>query len=420
MKKALRSNGRKAIAAILTFMLVLSMTTNVFAGWATYNGSGYSSGNVYLEEKWYGSQQIIHYYSDGNLVRTVAGQANTLWIDSNPILYNLYDTCYWCFDKWGNIFAIDQSQNLLLCRLNTTRFVVNTMVTGCTGFQRDNGKIGYLVYTNNGSYSLEELLRGNNNNNGNVNNNYNNSYVETYYPYVNKSGNYYYYYTDSNRYYKYYLSGSTLYYKGTNYNSSNTKLATGVKKITFFNDEYDEYDGYIVYANSSKDVYSYPLGKTSTSYKNTVGKKFSSFAEYNYMSEGYYNTSGNYKDFSDMEDYDLEEYPYVEESGDYYYYYTSSTKYYKYYWDGSNLYYKGTNNSSSSVKLSTGVKDITFTYDGYIAYANTSNYVYAYPLGKTSSSYKESVGKYFGYFDDDDYMSEGYYDKYDDYNWFDF
>jgi len=146
------------------------------------------------------------------------------------------------------------------------------------------------------------------------------------------------------------------------------------------------------------------------------------------MSTGYYNTSGSYKEFSDYYDdiYDDREddYPYVEKSGSYYYYYTSSSRYYKYYLTGSTLYYKGTNSSSSNTKLATSVDEITFYPDGYIVYSVNDSYdrVYAYPVGKTSSSYKETVGKYFGYFaeDYDDYMSSGYYDEDEDFIDFDF
>ena len=552
MKKALKRNGRNLVSFMLAIVMMLSVTTNVFAGWAAYN-----SGTVYLEETWIGNKQCINFYSGGQWKRNVAGEGNTLWIDSIPVLNNLYDTGYWCFDKYGNTWVINKSQNLLLCKAGTTTFVVNTVISGCTGFQRDNGKVGYLVYTNNGSYSLDNLLNGNygsyngsynggistnvsngmtfpyvqqegnvycyyvnstkyykyflnnsilffegtNNNsvsnvveqdiqditftnNGyiicvttnnvvigypvsmpsrkiiignnfsyfnesnniglgyynisggyqafsNLGNNYyyddSYNYYDDYnyqsYPYVKKSGSNYYYYTSSSRYYKYYLTGSTLYYKGSNNSSSNVKLASSVDEITF------SPDGYIVYATTTNSVYAYPIGKTTSSYKVTIGKSFDYFCKCDddYMSTGYYNTSGNYKEFSDYyyNDYDDDyDYPQVTKSGSYFYYYTSSSKYYMYYLSGSTLYYKGTNNSSSNTKLATSVDEVTFSPDGYIVYSVNDSYdrVYAYPVGKTSSSYKETVGKYFSYFDEDydDYMSSGYYDKYDEFIDFDF
>ena len=414
MKKA-----RNLAAFLLIVIMTLSMTTNVFAGWATYNGSTYNSGNVYLEEKWIGDRQIIHYYANGSLTRTVSSRGNQLWIDSWPVLNNLYDTCYWCYDKWGNIYVIDAAQNLLLCRSNSTTFVVNTSILGCTGFQRDGGKFGYLVYTNNGSYSLEELLRGNNFNNNfnntNVNNSVNNSYVQTYYPYVEQSGTMLYYYESSNKYYIYTFDGSTLYYRGSNGINNYTTLATSVKDVVF---QSEWNTAYIVYADSKNDVYRYPLGKTSKSYKQQVGERFSDFVEYDYISDGYYNKNGVYKNFDVIDKKDV--YPRVENDGKYYYYYTSSSKYYKYYMSGGTLYYKGTQNVSSNAILARDVEEIIFSDEGYIVYANTSDKVYAFEIGKTSTSYKEYIGNEFDDFEDndDDYMSDGYVDDYDD--WIDF
>ena len=420
--------GRKISTIILTLVLVLSMTTSVFAGWATYDTSLGANRGVHLKEEWVDGAQFIHYYTGDKLERTVAGRGYTLWIDSWPMLQTLYDTNYWCFDKMGNIWAIDTSQKLLWCKAGTIEFQVNTSVAYCTGFQRDEGKFGYIVYTENGSYNLNDILRGyysnlNNYNNYNYDsysndNYYNNDYYHTY-PYVEKSGNTYYYYENSNKYYKYSLSGSTLYYKGTNNSSSSTKLATSVKDITFYN---DGYNSYVVYATTGKEVYSYPIGKTTSSNKKRAGSNFSYFDEYNYMSNGYYTTSGGYKDFFN----DYNNYPYVEQSGNYYYYYVSSNKYYQYYLSGSTLYYKGTNSSSSNIKIASDVEEITFSsydyngYDGYIVYANSDNYVYAYPLGKTSSTYKVRLAKNYRYFEEPDNISEGYYDRYDDFNEFDF
>lgn len=523
MKKT-NNIGRRLGSIILALALMLGMTTNVFAGWETYN-SGISANGVYLQETWIGGKQCINFWKNGEWVRNIASEGHTLWINSIPVLYSLYDTQHWCYDQYGNCFAIDSNQKLLLCRVNSTGFVVNNSITGCTGFARDNNKVGYLLYTNNGNYNLSDLLNGKNlsgvetgypcvkqegiymcyyknyndyyrysisgstlvyngNNsrnmeialvdfidhvtftygyivfsdtNGNVYaipigktsrlykiklgdrfdyflessknwssgfyryggeyvnfvdkinmNSYNqhdNEYSNEYYPFIKHSGDYFYYYVSKSKYYQYYLRGSSLYYKGTNNSRSDTLIAKSVDEITF-------YDGYIVYALSSGKVYKLEVGKTSSSYKKQIGTKFSYFDEYDYMSEGYYDTNDRYINFDDRYDTD-EDYPYVEKSGNYYYYYKSNTKTYEYCLKNSTLYYDGE-------RLETSVRKVTFSDKGYIIYATTSGYVYAYPVGKTSSSYRKYIGKYFDYFDDDDYMSEGYYDEYYNYVDFDF
>lgn len=429
MKKTLK--GRNFISLILTIVMMLSMTTNVFAGWQTYNNSG----TIYLEETWLGNKQCINFYSGGQWKRNVAGQGNTLWINSIPVLNNLYDTAYWCFDKHGNIWAINRAQNILLCKAGTTTFQVNSVVTGGTGFQRDDSKVGYLVYTNNGSYFLEDLLNGNYGTyNGNSTTNIS---MGMTFPYVQQDGSVYYYYVNSTKYFKYFLNNSILYFKGTDSNGVNNIVARDIQDITFTN------DGYVVCATANKEVIAYTVSNPSR--KKIVGNNFSYFNESNNMGLGYYSMSGAYQAFSTTSNnysnnynnnyydnsYGYKSYPYVNKSGSYYYYYTSSNKYYKYYLTGSTLYYKGTNSSSSSAKLATTVDEITFSPDGYIVYATTTNSVYAYPIGKTTSSYKVTVGKYFSYFYEDyaDYMSTGYYntsgsykefsDYYDDYDDFD-
>lgn len=527
MKKS-NNIGRRLGSIILALALMLGMTTNVFAGWETYN-SGISANGVYLQETWVGGKQCINFWKNGEWVRNIAGEGHTLWINSIPVLYTLYDTQHWCYDQYGNCFAIDNNQKLLLCRVNSTGFVVNNSITGCTGFQRDNNKVGYLLYTNYGNYNLSDLLNGttgnansgttitsnapysyddivtqkddfyyynykgkeysynilgnkfycglnlieydverfgfsygyvvyvvkskpsvvyrlpigktseakeigrkfesfvydssgwvisvqlegktvnvnsnySNSSNNSSNNNYNYNYGYSY-PRVKEENGYYYYYTSTNKYYKYYLRGSSLYYKGTNNSRSDTLITNSADEVTF-------YDGYIVYALSSGKVYKLEVGKTSSSYKKQIGTKFSYFDEYDYMSEGYYDTNDRYINFDGRYNTD-EDYPYVEKSGNYYYYYKSNTKNYEYCLKNSTLYYDGE-------RLETSVKEVTFSDEGYIIYATTGNYVYSYPVGKTSSSYRKYIGKYFEYFDDDDYMSDGYYNKYDNYVDFDF
>lgn len=533
MKKS-NNIGRRLGSIILALALMLGITTNVFAGWETYN-SGISANGVYLQETWVGGKQCINFWKNGEWVRNIAGEGHTLWINSIPVLYTLYDTQHWCYDQYGNCFAIDNNQKLLLCRINSTGFVVNNSITGCTGFARDNNKVGYLLYTNNGNYNLSDLLNGtvsntnqttavpslapysyddivtqhnnyywydyngrqftykilgkclycndelisddvkkiafaygsliyvtdlkpskvykisigkvngstpigtkfkgfdydskgwvisvqlegktvnvnsnySNSSNNSSNNNYNYNYGYSY-PYVKVSGDYYYYYASKSKYYKYSWDGSSLYYKGTNNINSNLLISSSVYDITFWN-------GYIVYAFSSGKVYKLGLGKGSSSSKKQVGKKpdFSYFDGEGYISEGYYNTDGRYISFDDSSNID-EDYPYVEwyvkNYGNYYCYNKSNTKTYEYCLKNSTLYYDGE-------KLEKSVKKVTFSDEGYIIYATTSGYVYAYPVGKTSSSYRKYIGKYFEYFDDDDYMSDGYYNKYDDYVDFDF
>lgn len=418
MKKTLRKNRRYLVTLILTISMMLSMATNVFAGWETYN-----SGTVYLEETWVGSKQCINFYTGGQWKRNVAGEGNTLWINSIPVLNNLYSTCYWCFDKYGNTWVINTSQQLLLCKANTTSFVVNNSIVGCTGFQRDSGKVGYLVYTKNGTYSLDDLLNGRNttyNSGSSYTTNVVSSAPYSYDEIVTKKDNVY----------KYNYKGEEYCYRilGNRFYCGNAAIEYDVEKFGF------SY-GYVIYVVKSTPsvVYKLPIGKTSEAKE--IGRKFESF---NYDNKGWiysvqldnkvvnvnsnvsYNNNYNYDD-----NYNYNRtYPYVQKSGSYYYYYTSANKYYKYYLSGSTLYYKGTNSSSSNTKLATSVDEITFSPEGYIVYSVNDSYdrVYAYPVGKTSSSYRETVGKYFDYFDEeyDDYMSYGYYDRYDDFIDFDF
>lgn len=516
---------RSFSSVILALVLILGMTASAFAGWETYNG-GISSNGVYLQETWYGNKQCINFWKNGQWLRNVAGEGHTLWINDVPILYNLYGTQHWCYDQYGNCFAIDNNKRLLLCRINTTSFVINNSVAGCTGFQRDGNKVGYMLYTDYGQYNLSDLLNGttgntnygttitsnapysyddivtqkgdlyyynykgkeysynilgnkfycgttlieydvdrfgfsygyviyvvnskpsvvyrlpigktseakqigrkfegfnydssgwitsvqlegktvnvnNNYSNSSNNNNYNYDYDYVYdYPYVKISGEHYYYYTSKSKCYIYYLKKSSLYYKGTNNTSINTLISNYVDDITFCN-------GYIVYALSSGKVYKHRHGSLSS--KEQIGTKFDYFDGEDYMSEGYYDTNGRYISFDGRYDTD-EDYPYVEKSGSYYYYYKSNTKTYEYCLKNSKLYY-------NDEVLETSVKDITFSKKGYVVCATKSGYVYAYPIGKTSSSYRNYIGRDFDYFDDDDYMSDGYYDEYDDYVYFDF
>lgn len=539
MKKIATKSGRKIFSLILAFMLMLGVSSNVFAGWEAYN-NGIPSSGVYLQETWIGEKQSINFWENGQWIRNVAGESHTLWINSQPILYDLYDTRHWCYDQYGNCFAINTNQRLLFCGRGSTTFSINNDITGCTGFQRDGNKIGYWVNTYNGSYSLSDLLNGGNstiNNNtsyddlvreypyvknqdnmfyyyasssqyytyclydsnlvykgSNTNNNnvlisddvedvnFTNGYIvyalnsgdvykmrigstykssvqyvgrnyyyfrevypcwsycyyntncneityetedddnynyddNTYdFPYVKKSGDCnYYYYTSNSKYYQYYLRDSVLYYEGTNNSKSHTKISNSVNKIVFSK------DGYIVYSDHNGNVYSYPLGNTSYSYRKEIGTRFSYFDQYNYMSGGYYNTSGRYVDFNSYnnnDDYNSN-YPYVKKSGNNYYYYSSNSTHYRYYLSGSSLYYYGMNNISDNRRITTSVSDITFSKDGYVVYSTYSGEVYAYPLGEVSSSYRKKIGTECSYFEKYNYMSEGYYNKYDEYITFD-
>lgn len=424
MKNALRRNGRNLVSLVLAIIMMLSMTTNVFAGWAAYNNSG----TVYLEETWIGSKQCINFYSGGQWKRNVAGESHTLWINSVPVLNNLYETGYWCFDKYGNTWVINTSQGLLLCKADTTTFVINTVVSGCTGFQRDSGKVGYLVYTNNGTYSLEDLLNGKyntvNSTASNVNNNNNNTSSTELYPYVEQLGYCYYYHVSSTKSYTYYLNDSDLFYLGTNDKDSNVYMAKGVQSITFTN------KGHIVFANSNASVDAYPVGKTKASCKIDVGDNFSYFDAVNDISQGYYTISGAYQPFSisswgnsnininnnKWEEEEDDEYPYVEKDGKYYYIHTSSTNYYKYYYYNSKLYYYGTRYSSANTLISSSVKNVTFDiHEGYVVYAlsNTNGDVYALPFGKTSTTYRVKIGTKYSSFDNyyGKYCSKGYTSK---------
>lgn len=421
MKRTLK-NGRKFTALILTILLVLGITGNVFASWTTYN-----TGVVYLDETWIGSKQCINFYQSGQWVRNVASQSHTLWINSIPILNNLYGTCYWCFDENGNTFAINTSKELLLCQRGTTTFQRNTAITRCTGFQRGSNKVGYLVYTEGGkTYRLSDVLNGNYNS-VNTGTNSTISGTTSLYPYVETLGNCYYYHVSSNKFFKYFLSDSVLYYLGTNDNDSNVMIARGVKAITF-----DINKGYIVFAYENNSIEAYPLGVTASSNKQSVGSDFCYFDGQNKISSGYVNNSGGYQKFSytsnsnynnyydnyyedDYEDnYYYTDYPYVEKSGSNYFYRTSSSIYHKYSLSSNTLYYNGTNSKSKSVKLATNVKRITFdTQKGYIVFADKNDMLWAFKIGYTSSI--KYVGKYFSNFDANNYVSEGYYKTIEEY-----
>ena len=415
MKNALRRNGRNLVSLVFAIIMMLSMTTNVFAGWAAYNNSG----TVYLEETWIGSKQCINFYSGGQWKRNVAGESHTLWINSVPVLNNLYETGYWCFDKYGNTWVINTSQGLLLCKADTTTFVINTVVSGCTGFQRDSGKVGYLVYTNNGTYSLEDLLNGK----YNTVNSATSSTVSSIYPYVESDGKNYWYYINATEYHKYYLNNSNLYYNGYNDYGCSFLADKPVKDVTFTT------NGYIVYAKSSGYVHAYSLGDPSKRRKINVGSNFSYFNRNDKnISQGYYDTSGVYHPFSisswgnsnininNNKWEEDDEYPYVEKDGKYYYIHTSSTNYYKYYYYNSKLYYYGTRYSSANTLILSSVKNVTFDiHEGYVVYAlsNTNGDVYALPFGKTSTTYRVKIGTKYSSFDNyyGKYCSKGYTSK---------
>lgn len=528
MKKITTNNGRRLCSIILTLLIVFGTVTNSIAAWEEMK----QSKNVYLNEIWVGQKQCINFYENGEWLRNIAGEGHILWINGNIILYNLYATGYWCYDQYGNCFAINTDSKVMLCKRGSTTFLVDNSITGCTGFIRDGNKIGLMLETNHGNYKLSDLLNGtignthygttttvpssapysyddivtqkdsyyyynykgreyeyykfgssmycdgkiisqdiekygfsygyfiyvvntkpsvvyrlpigktseakeigrkfesfiydssgwivsvqlegktvivnsnySNSSNNSSNNNYNYNYGYDY-PYVQVLGDYYYYYIGKSKYFQLYFNGTILYYQGTNDIRSDILISSSVDEITFDN------NGYIVYSLLSGDVYKLELGKTASSDRKMIGRKFSYFDGQNHISQGYYDTSGKYKDF-DQSRYVYDVYPYVENSGDYYYYYKNKNKTYEYYLDRYTLYY-------DDEILATSVKEVTFSDKGYIIYATTSGYVYSYPVGKTSSSYRKYIGKYFDYFDDDDYMSDGYYDKYDNHVDFDF
>ena len=411
----MKTKYRRIISTILTILLVFGMSLNVCAEWveynSTYNAGNTQTGNVVLNETWYGNKQCINFWKNGEWVRNIAGEGHTLLINNQPILYDLYWTTYWCFDKYGNCFAINKDQRLLFCKSGSMGFLVESTIYGCTGFQRDEKRIGYLLYTNNGIYELEQLVNNGKfpkdspkNNSQNSNNNSNKDNTKKY-PYVEEDDGYYYYYTSANKYDKYYLNRNNLYYKGTNSKDVSILISSSVDDIIFWD------EGCIMYALTSGKVYGIKLGKTAESKKVLIGSNFKDFDGNGYFSDGYYNSKDKYTTFSSQYDKKKSQYPYIEEDDGYYYYYTSANNYYKYYLNKKNLYYKGPNKSSTNVLISSSVDEITFWEEGYIAYALTSGKVYKAEIGKTGSSYKKLVGNNFGYFDEENYFSDGYYDE---------
>ena len=420
---------RSIFIVVLSFMLVLLMPMSAFAQWVEYNSTynntnNIQTGNVSLSETWSDHKQTISFYSNGQCTRSISAKGNSLWINDQQILYDLYDTCWWCFDQYGNCFAINKNQRLLLCKSGSMGFLIESTIYGCTGFQRDQRGIGYLVYTNSGNYDLGQLLNSSNfprNSPSNINTippNYNNN--NSVYPYVQNVSDSYFYYKAMNRYYKYYLYRGTLYYQGmNNIGNSNMKITTSVDKITFTR------DGYIVYALTSGNVYKLELGKTSSSYAQRIGKnkqRFRYFDESNYMSERYFTTDGDYVYFDESsrnyydDDDDDYNYPYVEETGNGFIYKKNKSQSYEYYLERSNLYY---NDRYGEKKIASSVEDFAITRDGYIVYALESGTVYKIRAGVASSNNKKCVGYRFEYFDfTDDGFSEGYYDQDDDYNEF--
>lgn len=410
----MKTKYRRIFTIALTILLMLGISISVSAEWveynSTYNASNDQTGNVSLDETWYGNKQCINFWRNGEWVRNIAGENHTLLINNQPVLYDLYGTTYWCFDQYGNCFAINKDQRLLFCKSGSMGFLVESTIYGCTGFQRDQRGIGYLLYTNNGNYELMQLVNNGKfpkdspkNNSQNSNNNKKDNTKK--YPYVEEDDGYYYYYTSANKYYKYYLTRNSLYYKGTNSKDVSTLISSAVDEISFWD------DGCIMYALTSGKVYGIELGKSTESKKVLIGSNFKSFDNDGYFSDGYYNSKDKYTKFSSQYDKEKSQYPYIEESDGYYYYYTSANNYYKYYFNNKNLYYKGTNKSRTSVLISSSVNEITFWDEGYIVYALTSGKVYKIENGKTGSSYKKLIGNDFDYFDEDDYFSYGYYDE---------
>lgn len=411
----MKTKYRGIISTILTILLVFGISLNVCAEWveynSTYNAGNKQTGNVLLTETWYGNKQCINFWRNGEWVRNIAGENHTLWINDQPILYDLYDTRYWCFDQYGNCFAINKDQRLLFCKSGSMGFLVESTIYGCTGFRRDEKGIGDLLYTNNGNYELAQLVNNGKfpkdspkNNSQNSNNNSNKGNTKKY-PYVEEEDGYYYYYTSANKYYKYYLNRNSLYYNGTNSKDVSILISSSVDEIIFWDEKC------IVYALTSGKVYGIELGKTAESKKVLIGSNFKDFDGNEYFSDGYYNSKNKYTTFASQYDKKKSKYPYIEEEDGFYYYYTSANNYYKYYLDRKNLYYKGTNKSSTSVLISSSVDEITFWEEGYISYALTSGEVYKVEIGKTGSSYKKLVGNNFGYFDEKNYFSDGYYDE---------
>lgn len=411
MKKITTNNGRRLCSIILTLLIVFGTVTNSIAAWEEMK----QSKNVYLNEIWVGQKQCINFYENGEWLRNIAGEGHILWINGNIILYNLYATGYWCYDQYGNCFAINTDSKVMLCKRGSTTFLVDNSITGCTGFIRDGNKIGLMLETNHGNYKLSDLL------NGTVGNTNQTTAVPSLAPYSYDD-----IVTQYNNYYCYNYNGRQLVYKilGNCLYCDDKLVTSNVDEIAF------AYGSviYVTNLNPSK-VYKISVGKVNNSTQ--IGTKFNGF---NYDSKGwvisvqlegktvtvnsnYANSSNNNNNYN--YDYGYDDYPCVKISGDYYYYYVSKLKYYKYYLSGSSLYYEGTNNSRSDTLISNFVDEITFNEDGYIVYALSSGKVYKLEVGKTSSSYKKQIGTKFSYFDEYDYMSDGYYDTNDRYINFD-
>ncbi len=401
---------RRMLSVILAVAMAFGLSINAFADWVPYNpgtnGTYANTTGAYLQETWIGGKQCINYYNaQGQWQRNIAGEGHTLWLNSQPIMYNLYNTGYWCFDQFGNAWIIDTAKQLYLLKAGSTELLKNTSVWSCTGFQRDAGKIGYLLYSDNGTFELNALLNGTSGNNYNNNNNNNYNYGSS--DYLTQSGNVYYYHTSSQTY-SYELKNKYAYCNGR-------QVASNVTEIGFAK-------GSFVYVNTSKQVYRTSIGSTSKG--SLVGSNFKYFI---YDNDSWitsmYNGSRNISITSSSSRYDYDndyddddEYPYVEKKSGYYYYYRSSGRYYKYSMSGSTLYYRGTTSSSSTSRtIASSVDEITFT-DGYIVYATTSGYVYAMPIGETDTSERIQIGTKFEYFDEeDDYWSNGYYTTADRY-----
>ena len=142
------NTARKLLSVILTLALVLGLSVNAFAAWQPYNGgtgtatmSPPSFYNVTLEETWIGGKQCINFYQNGQWVRNIAGEGNTLWLNSQIVMTTLYNTGYWCFDTFGNCFIIDTAQRLALIRAGSSTVEIHGTMYGCTGFQRNEERL---------------------------------------------------------------------------------------------------------------------------------------------------------------------------------------------------------------------------------------------------------------------------------------
>lgn len=411
MKNTNTKRITKLWSALLTVAMVFSLSVNTFAAWSSNGGGSAQTQNVsagtYLDEIWLDSKQCINYYSNWQWVRNIAGQDHTLYLNGQVVMNNLYNTTYWCYDIYGNAFIIDTNQRLNLIKAGTTTVLTEDSVYGCTGFQRDNNKFGYLLYTNYGTYSLNDLLSGNTTNYNNTN--YNNNTYNYSNATLTQNGNEY-VYTYNGSTYRYELVMNTFYYNGQVINSNTQEIAFA--------------EGYVLFVvknnNTLAQVYRMLIGSTN---KQLIGTGFKYFIYGNNSWVTYVqigdkqvpvNTSSYSNDYNynyNYDDYYYDDYytSKVKKSGSTYTYYVSSSKYHKYSMSGSTLYYKGSNSSSKSVSIATSVDEITFT-DGYIVYSQTNGDVYALPIGNTSNNSKIKIGTKFSYFDEeDDYWSYGYY-----------